>query len=102
LTLQIDTANSNLVKYPFYELGNNFSILGTIKGDIIKYENREVGIQWCTNAVVSDKIIAMAYGEVGSNLAYPKGIKVWSKLSNSWTTIEVPWLSKLIGWMEED
>ena len=98
----IDTANSNLIKYSFYEKGYNFSIRGSAQGDTIKYENIEVGIQWGQNAVVTHKIIAMAYGEVGSNLAYPKGIKVWSQLSNTWTTIEVPWLSKLIGWVEED
>lgn len=100
----IDTANSNLLEYPFYEIGYKFSLSNraTTEGTTIRFKNIEVGIQWCTNEVVSDKIIAMAYGEAGSNLGYPKGIKVWSHLSKAWTTIDVPWLSKIIGWVDEE
>jgi hypothetical protein len=51
---------------------------------------------------VTENAIAIEYGPAGSNLGYPKGIKVWSNYTKSWMTIDIPWISALIGWINED
>lgn len=100
----VDTANQLLKNYPFYELGFGFSIENKTDqdGTVIKYNNMEIGKLWCSNDVVGEGLIAVEFGDIGSNLAYPKGIMTWSKHTNKWTTISIPWLSNVIGWVDEE
>lgn len=100
----VDTVKGVLVDYPFYELGFNFSTANKSEkdGTVINYNKSEIGKLWCSNGVVSDGMIAVEYGDIGSNLAYPRGIKVWSNLTKSWSTINIPWLSNVIGWVDKE
>jgi len=101
---RVDTVNSKLSDYYFSEKGYYFStsIRRTKEGTIIKYKNVDIGTHWTSNEVASDGIIAMAYGKVSSNLYFTKGIKIWSNLTKAWTTIDIPWLSRVIGWVNEE
>ncbi len=100
----IDTTNSKLTDYEFYEAGYNFSISGksTKTGHIIKYKHETIGTEWSSNEVVSDGIIAMAYGDARNHIYYSRGVKVWSNITKTWTTIDIPWLSRVIGWVNEE
>jgi hypothetical protein len=100
----IDTANHLLKNYPFYELGFGFSTANKTDqdGTVIKYNKIEIGKLWCSNDVVGEGVIAVEFGDIGSNLAYPKGIMTWSKQTNEWTTINIPWLSNILGWVDEE
>ena len=99
----VDTVNYLLKSYPFYELGFGFSTANKTDtdGTVLKYNNTEIGKLWCSNDVVGEDVIAVEYGDIGSNLAYPKGIMTWSKQTNKWTAINIPWLSNIIGWVDE-
>jgi hypothetical protein len=100
----VDTANNLLGEYPFYELGLGFLTANKSDkdGTILKYNNTEIGKLWCSNEVVGEGVIAVEFGDIGSNLAYPKGIMTWSKQTNKWTTINIPWLSNVIGWVDKE
>lgn len=100
----VDTSNNLLRDYPFYELGFGFSTANKSEhdGTILKYNNSEIGKFWCSNEVVGKGVIAIEFGDIGSNLAYPKGIMTWSNQTNNWTTIIIPWLSNIIGWVDEE
>lgn len=100
----IDTSKNVLRDYPFYELGFGFSTANKSDNDgtILKYNNSEIGKYWCSNEVVGKGVIAIEFGDIGSNLAYPKGIMTWSNQTKSWTTTVIPWLSNIIGWVDEE
>lgn len=70
-------------------------------GHVIRYQGKEIGKVWASiwSAPTISGHIAFAYGEVGSNLRYPKGIKVWSEANGQWTTIDLKWLNQVIGWI---
>ncbi|HLP35638.1 hypothetical protein [Lacibacter sp.] len=100
----IDTMNSRLLPYPSYQFGFGFSTDNYFSkeyGRIIRYNESEIGRFWCSIQSVSKSAVAVEYGEVGSNLGYPKGLKVWTTESKSWTTIDVPWLCAIIGMIED-
>jgi hypothetical protein len=42
------------------------------------------------------------YGDHGSNLGYPKGIKIWTAQQNEWLTFDLPWVNSIVGWIEEE
>ncbi|WP_324229602.1 hypothetical protein [Lacibacter sp.] len=100
----VDTVNRLLIDYPFYELGFGFSTANKAEqdGTVLKYNNIDIGKLWCSNEVVGEDVIAVEFGDIGSNLAYPKGFMTWSKQTNKWTIISIPWLSNLIGWVNEE
>ncbi len=72
-------------------------------GSIITFQNIEIGRVWCSyyNAKTTKGFIAVEYGDIGSNLGYSKGVRVWNNVSKEWTDIEIPWMSGLIGWIEK-
>jgi hypothetical protein len=87
-------------------VGNSFTIENNIKEDYgrnINFQNKEIGKVWCNynNAKTTEGFIGVEYGTVGSNLGYPKGVKVWNRLTNKWIDIEIPWISGIIGWVEK-
>src|SRR5690606_366532 len=67
----IDTANHLLKNYPFYELGFGFSTANKTDQDgiVLKYNKIEIGKLWCSNDVVGEGVIAVEFGDIGSNLA---------------------------------
>ncbi len=92
-----------LLPYPSWQYGYDFSIDNEFKkeyGNIIRYKGAEIGRLWVNPGVVTNGAIALEYGEVGSNLGYPKGFKVWTTLSQSWITICLPWICSVIGWIK--
>jgi len=42
------------------------------------------------------------YGNVGTNLGYPNGFKVWTQATKSWITIDLPRICTIIGWVNEE
>lgn len=72
-------------------------------GHVVRYRGKEIGRLWATvwGAPTIDGHVAFLYGDVGSNLGYPKGIQVWSSVSNSWTKINPKWVTHVIGWVRE-
>jgi len=99
----IDVMAGKLSPYPAHQLGFGFSTDNHVSGEygqIIRYDGSEIGRFWFSGAFVSKTAIAIEYGDVGSNLGYPKGFKVWSAESSTWTTVDVPWLCTIIGMIE--
>ena len=72
-------------------------------GHIIRYQGKEIGRLWASvwGAPATDGHVAFEYGDVGSNLGYPKGIQVWSSANNNWTTIGNMRIPRIIGWVPE-
>ena len=72
-------------------------------GHVIRYQGKEVGRLWASvwGAPAIDGYVAFEYGEVGSNLGYPKGIQVWSSANSKWTIIENKRSPRIIGWIPE-
>lgn len=72
-------------------------------GHVIRYEDKEIGRLWASvwSAPATDGYVAFEYGEVGSNLGYPKGIQVWSSANGKWTVIDNQWVSRIIGSVTE-
>lgn len=84
--------------------GNQFTsdLKGDDKGITIRHKNEIIGTLWCNSydAVTTTDYFAVEYSDPGSNLGYPKGIKVWSIEEQKWETIDIPWLCAIIGWTE--
>jgi hypothetical protein len=72
-------------------------------GHVIRYKGKEIGKLWASlwGATTNNGYVAFLYGDVGSNLGYPKGIKVWSSANGEWTTIDPKWVTRIIGWIHE-
>jgi hypothetical protein len=102
----IDIDEKKTVPYKMSSVDNDFSIENNSNDDygrIIAFQGNEIGRVWCTyyNAKTTTEFIGVEYGDIGSNLGYPIGVKVWSSLTKTWTNIEIPWLSGFIGWIEK-
>lgn len=98
----VDTANQILSETKFSQLGYKFSSVGNKDGINFQYKNHNIGTLWCIEPTVSDGVIAVMYGEAGSNLGYPKGLGVWTQSTQKWKTIDIPWISNIIGWIYEE
>jgi hypothetical protein len=70
-------------------------------GDIFFHNGNEIGRAWAMRPVANENFLAVLYGEYGSNLGYPDGVKVWNNIKKDWTTIEIKPLPEIIGWIEE-
>ncbi len=72
-------------------------------GHVIRYQGKEIGRLWASvwSAPAIEGYVAFEYGEVGSNLGYPKGIQVWSSANNKWTIIKKMRTPGIIGWIPE-
>lgn len=92
----VDTISRTLVPYSHYEFGKGFSIQNywNENGNILKFYDKEIGRINPSENVVSNGIIAIR--EINNV------ITVWSEVTNSWITIEVPWINRLIGWIEDE
>jgi hypothetical protein len=100
----IDAVERSVRPYLWEPSGDGFELEyldETSQGLIVRYHGKNIGQWWCADAVTAPGHIAMKFGPVGSNLGYPKGVKVWSAESGAWTTIEPEWLAALIGWIEK-
>jgi len=102
----IDVENKSYAAYEWLPLGFDFEAereLDASYGYVIRFRGEEIGRWWASTweTPTADGWIAMEYGDVGSNLGYPKGIKVWSRASGQWTTVDLPWVTALVGWVEE-
>lgn len=100
----IDVNKRTFEKYLWEALGNGFDIefnRNPLHGHRIRYRNEEIGRYWCDSAHTISGHIALAFGPVGSNLGYPKGVLVWSSENHRWTTIEVDFLAGIVGWVKE-
>ncbi|HMS40994.1 MAG TPA: hypothetical protein PKE69_12260 [Pyrinomonadaceae bacterium] len=89
-------------------VGNGFTVIDDewIKGNfgITKnffYNGTEIGRVYSDHPVTTKNFLAVNYGEYGSNLGYPDGVKVWNNIKKNWTTIEIKPLPEISGWIEE-
>jgi len=103
---EIDLDKKQAIPHMMSSVDNDFSIENNRNdnyGRIIVFEGKEIGRVWCSyyNAKTTEGFIGVEYGEIGSNLGYPKGVRVWNNLTESWVDIEVPWISSIIGWIEK-
>jgi len=85
-------------------LWNSFSVDINNNGsnETIRFNNKIIGKFWCSayQSETTEGYIATEYGPSGSNLGYPKGIKIWNKYTKKWITIDIPWVCDIIGWIE--
>jgi hypothetical protein len=98
----IDAVERSVGPYLWEASGDGFELehqQDSSYGHAIRYHGKNIGQWWCGDAVTAPGHIAVTFGPVGSNLGYPKGVKVWSAESGDWTTIEPEWLTTLIGWI---
>lgn len=101
----IDHKEKTATAITMSSVGNDFSIENNINeeyGSIITFQEKEIGRVWCiySKARTTTGFLAVEYGEISSNLGYPKGVKVWNDETKEWFNIDIPWLSALIGWIE--
>ncbi|MEO6232480.1 MAG: hypothetical protein ABJB11_16490 [Ferruginibacter sp.] len=92
----LDTIQKTLVAYPFYELGNGFSVENYYNpdGNLIRYNKTEIGNMNPSKKVVGNGIIAVEKNR--------EQIKIWSDKTKIWSTIKIPFISNVIGWIESD
>lgn len=102
----IDVERQKFSAYKKIPLGNGFSLMDddTVQtewgtGNVFFFENSEIGRVWSTGSSTTKGSLAVLYGKIGTNLGYPDGIKVWSEKSREWTTIELKWSPRIIGWV---
>lgn len=103
---KIDLEKKQAISYTMSSMGNNFFIENDGNNDygrIITFKGDEIGRFWCTyyNAKTTNGFIGVEYGDIGSNLSYPKGVRVWNNITKTWTDIEIPWVAGIIGWVEK-
>ena len=99
----LDTAARKLRPYTAWQYGHDFSADNSAHdfGELLLYQEKEIGRLWCTDITITNKAIAVSYGEQDSNLGYPAGIKVWTPQSGKWITVDLPWFCTIIGWRDE-
>jgi len=92
----LDTIQKIFVDYPFYELGNKFSVENAYNptGNIIRYNKDKIGDISPSYKVVSDGVIAVEKSQ--------NEINVWSDKTKTWSTIKIPWVSSIVGWIDEE
>jgi len=103
---RIDVDKRTFEPYLWEAVGNAFDIeydRDALYGHRIRYQGVEIGRWWCDSgaAYTAPGHLAIPFGQVGSNLGYPEGVKVWSEENRSWTTIKPDSLVAIIGWVEE-
>ena len=93
---RVDSVQKRLLLYPFYELGNDFSFENKPgpDGNKIFYQGLEIGIMRPFSRVVGRGVIAFEQGE--------NRINVWSAHTQNWSKIDIPWISSLVGWVDEE
>lgn len=102
----INIEEKTFTPYEWSTLGFGFDMENQTNpsyGQVIRYKGNEIGRWWASRwgATAIDGYVAFLYGEVGSNLGYPKGVKVWSSANGEWTTIDPKWVTRIIGWIPE-
>lgn len=103
--IEIDLDKNTCFQNEFSSIGNNFEIEYEHQnsyGRVIKCAGKEIGRFWCNykSARTTDGHIAIEYGDTGSNLGYPKGIKIWNNINKTWLDVELPWIDTIISWTE--
>ncbi len=98
----LDTIHSRLLDYPEAKWGHHFTTRSDKDGLAFKYKDMEIGTIWAKGVFIDQGVISTEYGETGSNLGYPKGIKVWTAEKKEWVTFDIPWISAIVGWLNED
>ena len=90
----LDTIQETLSDYPNYEIGHHFSIKNGYNpdGKIIQYQKKEIGNISAWSAEAAKGIIAVV---TSSN-----EMRIWSDKTKNWLTINIPFISGLVGWIE--
>lgn len=91
----VDTVHATLSPYLLYEAGNNFSfdILANTNGNNIYYKGKKIGVNHPYKRVVGTGAIAL---ETANNI-----IHVWSEHTQQWSKLNIPWISSLVGWIDD-
>jgi len=103
----VDTVGQQLLPYPAFILSDEFSYSKPTQntkkeGSSIYRKGIKIGEIWCLPPVPSHHAIAVEYGDLGSNLGYPKGIKIWTTAKNDWITFDIPWINCIVGWIVDE
>lgn len=86
------------------EYGSEFGyVYSELVNDLKNFHERKntVGEFSLGGGVYINDYWAVKYTGKGENLGNPKGVKVYSKQTKEWTTLEIPRASEFVGWIEE-
>lgn len=101
----VDVLNKKVTLNNRFNINPNFEYSSkTSQNDFDRtffFKAKEIGNKWSAIAKATKNSIAIDYGEHGSNLGYPKGIQIWTKETNKWLVIDIPWINAILGWVEE-
>lgn len=103
----VDLHQKPITRNPLFYLNEDFSYKHSlsnnkIEGVELQFKEQDIGAQWAVlDPKVSKDAIALEYGDVGSNLGYPKGLRIWTKAENKWLTFDPPWIASILGWIQE-
>ncbi len=110
-TYRLDMERGVISADPHFYLSEQFSYTGynasaalrnKYKGLRFRYGEKAIGTVWGQRPAVTRNAIAVEYGDVGTNLDYPKGIKIWTAQLDEWITFDLPWVNAILGWVEEE
>lgn len=104
----IDLENKKSRKYESFAIGEGFHFKAdeSVKNDwgtgsVFYFNDAEIGRIWSGSRSASNGFLAVIYGKEGTNLGSPDGVKVWSNINRNWTTLEIKWSPRIIGWITE-
>ena len=101
----LDTINNRLIDHTVHQIGNDFSYSSVPdegRTTIIQFQGNPIGTLSCLVPRTTQNAAAVEYGDTGTNLGYPKGIKIWTAQQKGWLTFDLPQLNTIIGWVEEE
>lgn len=102
----IDLKKKETTKLLYQPIGNSFFIESDENpkyGRTIMYEIAVAGKKWCRldNAKTTSGYAAFQSEIVMGEDRYPQGIAVWNTTTKKWTTLDITFLSDIVGWVEE-
>ena len=97
----MDSFSSSFPKVPIFWIDNNNFIFTRCNCaiNLPTIQIRKINIHNLSNKIISEiNNVPPAI----SNLGYPKGIKIWNNINNTWTSIDNELICDMIGWIEKE
>ena len=95
--LDVDAGKFGLVTN---DIGHGFARdHGAASWTTLYFEGQVIGKIWGSSPHATAGFIALEYAEENQNLGYPKGVKVWNHFKKDWTTIDIAWGARIVGWI---
>jgi hypothetical protein len=98
---KIDYKNNQVSRYVKKKIENGFHVANSNEKSKISYNDELIGEFVCGDRVTTNGYFAAEYGVQSASMSYPKGVKVWSATTKEWTTLNIPWVSAIIGWVDK-